>query len=47
MSGIGVGARYFFSRNFSLRCDYGWQLNRIFPDLSRGSRLHMAAVASY
>ena len=48
MSSAGVGLRYSFTRHFSLRFDYGWQL----IDISRSrtgnnSRGHIGVVATY
>jgi hemolysin activation/secretion protein len=48
LASSGVGIRYNFGNNFSLRADYGWQLKQSgVSDLRRTARGYISAVLSY
>jgi hemolysin activation/secretion protein len=47
LASVGLGLRYSVHRNFSLRADYGWQLQRFAPTVPRNSRFHIGAVATF
>jgi hemolysin activation/secretion protein len=48
MSSVGVGLRYTLARNFSLRFDYGWQLESTgLGPAGQDSRAHIGVVATY
>jgi hemolysin activation/secretion protein len=48
LASSGLGIRYNFGNNFSLRADYGWQLKQSgVSDLRRTSRGYLSAVLSY
>ena len=48
LASSGIGIRYNFGNNFSLRADYGWQLKQSgVSDLRRTSRGYLSAVLSY
>lgn len=48
LSSLGVGLRYQLARNFSLRFDYGWQLESTgLGPAGQDSRAHIGVVATY
>ncbi len=48
LASAGVGIRYNYRGNFSLRADYGWQLKQSgVSDLRRNERGDISAVLSF
>jgi hemolysin activation/secretion protein len=47
LSSVGAGLRYNFTRHFSLRFDYGWQLKDTGLETPYNSRGHIGVVATY
>jgi len=48
MQGAGMGFRYDIDPQFSVRCDYAWQLTRLAPIYQQPpSRIHLGVMISY
>ena len=48
MQGAGLGFRYDIDPQFSVRCDYAWQLSRLAPVYQQpASRIHLGVLVSY